>query len=204
LDLGLKKGVTTAETLITPLLEIVRNADVPVTLRSSALTVLSTAVEVSPLALLPHLYTLADACLTLLSLESQPLKRRSEKKQQPEADGEQDTDDDDIDSVAAIRTEEELKSVRKLVGYDESAEPLSKDPKHPSFRRAAILFLGLLHRSMSAAVLDNATVYNEAHVLTEIAQRARVVLGYVASTDEDGLVRFQAGQVLDELEAEGD
>jgi hypothetical protein len=191
--MGLKRIL--ADALVPQLLNIVRNSDIPVTLRSSALSILSVAIETAPMALLPYIYTLADACLTLLSLESRPLKRRRDESQAEDDDG------DDAESLGPIRTEAELKSARKLIGYDESEEPLSTDPKHPSFRRSAILFIALLLRSTAVAEEDN-TSTSGMLVSPEIVERTRVVLGYVGSTDEDGLVRFQAGQVLDELGSE--
>lgn len=95
-----------------------RSADLPVALRSSALTILATCAESAPLALLSEINTLTEACLDLLSIESS-----SKNVFQP------------------ILIEERNK-------IEESLDPLECASTHPSLRRGTILFLTLLVRAM--------------------------------------------------------
>jgi hypothetical protein len=140
-----------------------RSSDLPVALRSSALTVLATCAESAPLSLLSEINTLIEACLDLLSVES------SSKKTvfQP------------------ILIEERNK-------IEETADPLECASTHPSLRRGAILFLTLLMRAMQEK--GDLQV-----VQPRTARRFSIVIGYVRDTDQDALVRHNAGVLLDEL-----
>lgn len=196
--------------LVPSLLLILRTSSLPTPLRSSALTILATAIETAPLALFPFINLLAEACTTLLSLESRPLQpRRREPPPEP------------IDSDSDAEMEEApppLGRDGKPKRPEETPTPTAADPKHPSLRRAAILFLGMLFRTAAklAAEVPEAEGYDSRNPLgtfrfsgaggggkglvsREQRERAKVVLRYVRETDEDSLVRHQAGEVLEEI-----
>jgi hypothetical protein len=93
------------------------------------------------------------------------------------------------------------------------SEPIKAgDSKHPSLRRAALVFLGLLFASLIEARM-NEDEKNEKdqeirlHVETspkrtspqvgfEAVARAEAILGYVAQTDVDEMTRMHAAEVV--------
>ncbi|KAM0752394.1 hypothetical protein T439DRAFT_379460 [Meredithblackwellia eburnea MCA 4105] len=224
------------EELVSPLVAILRATDLPTPFRASALTILATMVESGPKAMLPAADTIAEACLTLLSVESVPLKPKTPSLKGTTIQSsskplivEVDSDDDEETEQPALD-----KNGKPKVP-EETPDPGSSDAKsQPSLRRAALLFLGLLFRtsrrlqedryeSSSSSALPGglgATIRMPGSrgwesvgisirsrsntgsnlVGIETRRRARTVLGYIQQTDEDGLVRFQAGEVLEELE----
>lgn len=212
----------TVDDLVPILLLVLRTSFLPTTLRSSSLTILTTAVETAPVSLLPHTPTLTEACLTLLSLESRPLLPRKRAVTPPPPSSTTDSDDEDelLPPPSAPPA--------KLRKPEETPTPTSSNSQHPSLRRSAILFLGILFRT-SARLADASsssstrqtwtTGYDPSNPLGQFRmgskdagptrsalvgraerQRAKVVLAYLRATDEDALVRYQAGEVLDELE----
>lgn len=77
------------------------------------------------------------------------------------------------------------------------AHPTVANPKSPPLRRAALHFLTLLIRACISRVYDK----GPAGMLIPDAQttRARTTLGYVASTDEDAVVRVMAREAREGL-----
>ncbi|GAA6036295.1 hypothetical protein JCM8097_001649 [Rhodosporidiobolus ruineniae] len=243
--------------LLPPLLLLLRTPTLPIPLRASALTILATCVETAPAAMAPHAELLTEACTTLLSVESVPLapkpraavleekKPEGEPKKESKGKGvlieEVSSDDSDLahddDSPPSPALDRNGRPKRP----EELPDPTTSSSRHPTLRRAALVFLGALVRTMSAqaaerderaqsAALDGSIagaggllggrlrlpgqassssfLVREhkpaaglgALVGPEQLVRARRVLRYVSETDEDGLVRHQAGEVLRELE----
>lgn len=180
---------------------------------------------------MPQSDLLTEACLTLLSVESRPLqpRRRDEPAPVPKVRPDNSTTDES-DSEEEDEPPVQLGRDGKPRRPEETPDPISHiDSKHPSLRRAAILFLGMLFRTaahLSEEAVEEAAGYDEVNPLgtlrmpgsgtvsvkagggrmggavlveKEARERAKVVLRYVGDTDEDSLVRHQAGQVLEEL-----
>lgn len=175
-----------------------RQATLPTALRSSALTILTTAVENGPTAILSYASDLLDVCLTLLSVETRPMTRAKRSA------SEEDQDEMSLGRDGKPRRPEEL------------PDPLTADTKHPVFRRAAVLLIGILLQAAAAAaeesssrskpramVVPSATTPRTSSPATlldaQSLQRIRNVLGYLRDLDSDGLVRHQADVVLSEL-----
>jgi len=78
------------------------------------------------------------------------------------------------------------------------SDPTSANSKFPPLRRAALHFLSLLIRASTQII------YDEKPSLTlitgEVLQRMHLTLGYVSSTDEDGVVRVMAREAKENLE----
>ncbi|SCZ96883.1 BZ3500_MvSof-1268-A1-R1_Chr4-1g06816 [Microbotryum saponariae] len=236
--------------LVPTLLVVLRGRDLPTPLRSSALTVLASCVEVEVKAVKGWVGVVVEACLTLLSIESRPLR----KKRQVQVEEEDSSSDDDEEERTA-RLPNPFKTASdnadKNKRPEETPDPTSKDTNHPAFRRSALLFLSLTLRSIqklkyaaieegldeegydekrpfgkggmkmpnsgTGGIKNPIILSKDVFVSAEQAKkevrnelenewdvdlgRIRVVLEYVKGTDEDGLVRHQAGQVLEEVEA---
>lgn len=186
---------------------VLRSSAVPTPLRTSTLTILATAVETAPVAMLNQVNLLVDACLTILSLESQPMAPRTRHRlPTPPA-----SDDDDGEGAP-----------QKAKRPEETLDPLSASTKHPALRRAAILFVGLLFRQVNRYAedeLERAQTMNTAPSISLFPRaqaqgrvrsssflspaevsRAATVLRYIGDTDIDALVRHQARSVLEEIE----
>ncbi|SGZ24900.1 BQ5605_C023g09752 [Microbotryum silenes-dioicae] len=236
--------------LVPTLLVVLRGRDLPTPLRSSALTVLASCVEVDVKAVKGWVGMVVEACLTLLSIESRPVRRKRQVQLE-----EEDSSSDDDDEGRTARLPNPFKTASDNADQkkrpEETPDPTSKDTNHPAFRRSAVLFLSLTLRSIqklkyaaieegldeegydeknpfgkggmkmpnsgTGGIKNPIILSKEVFVSAEQAKkevrneledewdvdlgRIRVVLEYVKGTDEDGLVRHQAGQVLEEVEA---
>ncbi|KAK4057427.1 hypothetical protein OIO90_001496 [Microbotryomycetes sp. JL221] len=222
--------------LVPQLLFVMRTASLPTPLRSSSLTILATTIEIAPLALMPFVSTLAESCLTLLSVESRPIQARNHEADKTVM--EQDSDHEefkfDLDELvaeakASLQGTETVNDKPKRLEETPNAVTSLDAKQHPSLRRAAIVFLSSLFRMASDQLDQDAnhdsepwtmklSTLNSKPLLTpatdqrerrsrtnsilsfETIARAKIVLRYVNETDRDELVRYQAGQVLEELQ----
>ncbi|KAL8281142.1 hypothetical protein RQP46_006500 [Phenoliferia psychrophenolica] len=167
-----------ADDLLPALLAVLRQSDLPTPLRSSALTILATTVESAPTAMVQYADTLADACLTLLSLESRPLQPRRAASPPPLPT------DPNSDSESNSEEEEpappQLDRNGKPKRPEETPDPHSSSAKsQPSLRRAAVLFLGLLFRTAAELAVMRSP-------RTTLQSSRKLAMGHThtASTDE--------------------
>ncbi|GAA6013263.1 hypothetical protein JCM10207_000836 [Rhodosporidiobolus poonsookiae] len=261
--------------LLPPLLHTLRASSLPTALRASALTILATCVEAAPAAMCAHAETLVEACTTLLSVESRavapPRARRAEGKGEKEKlekgkearKEKQDTKGKGVlieevsssssSSASSDSDSSDSEDAPLPLGKDgrprrpeELADPTLTSSRHPTLRRAALVFLGALVRTVAGQVEAQREKAERAAwpssgdggaqgllggtlrlpgqpsvstgggwlirerqrggrgvdtlISAEELVRARRVLRYVSETDEDALVRHQAGEVLAELE----
>ena len=157
--------------LLPPLCALIRSRSVPTALRTSALSLLGDCVNTYTLAILPYVVDLADAMIDLLQVEG--VSARAPSK--PDADMTPDKTPPTMDS-----------------------QPLSADSRFPPLRRAAIHFLSLLIRSLTEQTYEKSLA--DVHIYMDALQRARTTLAYVASTDEDTIVRVMAREAREGLE----
>lgn len=80
------------------------------------------------------------------------------------------------------------------------SEPTSTNAKLPALRRAALHFLSLLIRETTKQTYES----SQSHFMfsNSVMRRASAILNYIASTDEDNVVRVmarEAGEGLDSL-----
>jgi len=79
------------------------------------------------------------------------------------------------------------------------SKPTAVDPKLPPLRRAALHFWTSLLHQLTRAIYNGAVVER---LPATLLKRAKVTLGYIASTDEDGIVRAmaqEANEAIDQL-----
>ncbi|BGP34773.1 hypothetical protein JCM10296v2_006595 [Rhodotorula toruloides] len=149
--------------VVAPLLLVLRTATLPIPLRASAITILATCVETAPVALLQYADVLAEACTTLLSIETVPLAPRSrspvpgppkvdhltgkgKKKASPavlieEVDSFDEESDMDEPEPAPLGKDGRPRRPEEL------PDPTTTASKHPALRRSAAVFLGSLVRT---------------------------------------------------------
>lgn len=162
-----------ADMLIPPLLTTLRSHHVPTTLRTSSISLLAECVRTNPLAMLSYLTDLANAIIDLLQLETVPANLRSTK-----------SDNDATDQVPTM-----------------DFDPTSMNSKLPPFRRAALHFLSLLFRETTKHIYESS--FGGSILPDGIIRRAKTTLSYVASTDQDTLVRVmarEAGEILEQMQ----
>ena len=162
--------------LLPPLFALIRSQSVTTALRTSALSLLADCVSTYTLAVLPYVVDLADAMIDLLQVEG--VSARDTSRQKPDAETDPDKTPPTMDS-----------------------QPLSVDSKFPPLRRAALHFLSLLIRSLTEQTYENSL--GDVHMYMATVQRARTTLAYIASTDEDTIVRVmarEAGEGLEQLQ----
>jgi len=144
------------------------------------LSLLADCVNTYALAILPYVTDLAETMVDFLHIEAVPVTDGSSKTQY----------------VAEVVPPKE---VDKKPSMD--SQPTSTNPRFPPLRRAALHFLSLLVRSMTEYVYEKSPTGMNIPVIT--LRRAKTVLAYVASTDEDNLVRImarEAGEGLQQLQ----
>ncbi|GAA6059246.1 hypothetical protein JCM10212_006639 [Sporobolomyces blumeae] len=262
---------TLLDVLLPTLLSTLRASFLPIPLRASSITILATAVEVAPVAMMPVLTELGEAMRTLLEVETISFRQAAAPSDRPSQKGTVDNgkgkgkadekssglnsrpsgrvlieeisddgsdlgseDDEPIVNPFEPSATSKLHSVRP----EEMADPTTTSSDHPSLRRAALLFLGLLVRTSVKARYDaieraedeayaglgeslqrgklrmpgerlvelgksNRSTVAETDFEPKERERLRITLGYVNETDRDELVRFQAGQVLEEMDEAG-
>lgn len=154
------------EDLVPPLLLILRTSTLPIPLRASAITVLATALETAPAAIAPLAETLTEACVTLLSIETESLARRkatattgravpTSGPAQPtkpsssrvlieEVDDAAEEAPDVVDEETQSATADSEPTHRRP---EEMPDPTTTTSKHPTLRRAAAVFLAALVRT---------------------------------------------------------
>ncbi|GAA5948232.1 hypothetical protein JCM3765_001328 [Sporobolomyces pararoseus] len=264
---------TLQDNLIPPLLSTLRQTNLPITLRSSCITILATMVETAPLAMFDRLGQLGESMRTLLEVETVSFTttttKTTQEKEKEKGKGKAKVLIQEIDpSSSSFDDEEEDEDEKTLFSNislptpppstaasnfnnkrreEEVPDPLTKISKHPSLRRAALLFLSLLVRTNIKSKyelienfqkqemeflgkslirdgklrLPNNNNNNENFNLSfdtrgggggrevemgigrKESERLKITLRYLSETDRDELVRFQAGQVLEEMEEAG-
>lgn len=163
--------------LVPPLIHVFRSSHIPTALRTSALSLLSDCVHTSSLAFLPYTDDLFESTIDLLQIESVSLAPKLRGQQLPKDI----TGSEDDQSKEAMDT-----------------RPTLVDSKQPSLRRAALHFLALLLKTSTAHIYDS--TYQGYRLSMVQTKRARTTLGYVASTDEDGIVRVMAREAIEGLD----
>ncbi|KAF9451696.1 hypothetical protein P691DRAFT_723445 [Macrolepiota fuliginosa MF-IS2] len=168
-----------ADILVPPLFKLVRTQGIPTTLRTSAVSLLGECINTYPLAVLSYIEDLAGAMIDLLQTESVPIKPRIAK----------DKDKKLVDELEEEDTEKQPETMDNA--------PTSINAKLPPLRRAALHFLGLLVKETTRYTYESPST----NVLLPqgLILRALVTLEYVASTDEDNVVRVMAREVKQAL-----
>jgi hypothetical protein len=167
--------------LVPRLFAIARSSDIPTTLRTSSLSLLSTCVNTFPLAMLPYVEDLSTAMIDLLQIESVPFAHDHKSKIKTP------TNNDSEDSEPT----EESQSM--------DSNPTSKNSKFPPLRRAAIHFLSLLIQAATRQLYDRPGTDVSVMFSRILFDRLKVTLGYVSSSDVDGVVRLMAREATEGL-----
>jgi len=161
--------------IVPPLTHVFRSHHIPTTLRTSALSLLSECVNSSSSAFLPYAVDLSNAMVDLLQIETVPV---AIKPRQPPTEG------------------EEMEEGQSKATMD--SQPTSTDSKLPPLRRAGLHFLALLLRASTTHV------YGRSHQGNPFSRaqlsHAKTTLAYVASTDEDSIVRMMAREVIENID----
>ena len=170
----------TADILIPVLISVFRTRAIPVTLRTSALSLLADAINTYPLVTLPYTEDLSQGMIDLVQVESRstlvnPGKPAPQKM---------------------VAEEEDHKDGKAKSKHPGDNDHLSSDSTYPPLRRAALHLLTLLIRVTMRAMEDGH------HILPfsgAFVRRAHITLGYIASTDDDSIARVMAREVNEEL-----
>lgn len=202
--------------LVPSLFGLVRSRHLPVTLRTSALSLLALCAEASPLAILPWCADLCSGVVDLIQLEGvsvQPLDMLLPEKEIP-------LSQDDGDGEGSVQDERRS----RVQGEEMDAKPLSRDPKIAPLRRSALHFITILLRSLitdtdshDSSIISTRPIVSSIDTSNfrvgrvqatpstlhddflprEVMRKMRIVLGYARATDADAIVRVMAGEVLE-------
>lgn len=173
--------------LVPRLFAVVRSSDIPTTLRTSSLSLLSTCVNTFSLAMLPYVEDLSTAMIDLLQIESVP----SAHDQKPGIKTPTNSRENDSEPLEDSEPTEELQTM--------DSNPTSKDSKFPPLRRAAIHFLSLLIQAATRQLYDHPGTDISVIFPRILLDRLKVTLGYISSTDTDNVVRLMAREATEGL-----
>lgn len=173
--------------LVPRLFAVVRSSDIPTTLRTSSLSLLSTCVNTFPLAMLPYLDDLSTAMIDLLQIESVPVAH----DHKPNIKTPTNLRENDSEFFEDSEPTEELQTM--------DSNPTSKNPKFPPLRRAAIHFLSLLIQAATRQLYDQPGTDISEIFPRILLDRLKVTLGYISSSDADNVVRLMAREATDGL-----
>lgn len=209
--------VLCADTLLPPLLYLLREPRAPVILRTSAISLLSECLNTCARVVERYSAGIAEGMLDLVLAEmtvATPTPRPTAKVNEEIMDVEVSTEQAEPEPAPTPRSQPE----RPPDPLDIS--PLSASSKVPTFRRAALHFLALLVRVLTQEAYEHGsgswsgvqirgiysgqtgayTPYKGGPLPQEFMRRAHTVLEYIASVDEDMVVRVMAREVLEGLE----
>lgn len=207
-----------ADTLLPPLLSLLREPRAPVILRTSAISLLSECINTSARVVERCTEEIAEGMLDLVLVEmtvatpTRPIAKVNEKRM--EMDAEVSTEYAESEPAPTPRSQPE----RPPDPLDIS--PLSASSKVPALRRAALHFLALLMRVLIREAYERGgsswsgvqirgiyggqtgayTSYGGGPLRQEFMKRARTVLEYITTVDEDTVVRVMAREVGEGLE----
>lgn len=160
--------------IVPRLISVFRSSYAPTVLRTSAVSLLTQCVKTSTVSVLGYVDDLAGGMIDLFQVEM---------VRSPPKDGDR-----------GKREAEEHEGVEAL-----DSKPTAIDPKLPPLRRAALHFWTTLLLQLTHATYDGTMVER---LPATLLRRAKVTLGYIASTDEDGIVRVmarEANEAIDQL-----
>ncbi|THH05707.1 hypothetical protein EW145_g4599 [Phellinidium pouzarii] len=206
-----------ADIIVPPVFAIVRAASLPTTLRTSAVSLLATAVDTSALALNAYTSDLTSAMVDLVQVETVAVA-------DARPGGRKDTSDADMPTQARSDAAGSADLKKKSRKYPHDAErsggkgtnqrtsgedgntmdlqPVAANGKFPPLRRAALHFLSLLVRSLLARKYEGDTAPGD-DVSGLLIKRGITVLRYVSATDQDEVVQVMAREAAEELEQLG-
>lgn len=192
--------------LVPPLFKLVRTREIPTTLRTSAISLLADCTNTYPLAMLAYIEDLAGSMIDLLQIESNPIPqqlpegKKTANVQQPDSKNK----DSNAEREAEALLSEGVQPSR-AAGKGGLEQPLTMDEaptlnnsKSPPLRRAALHFLSLLTKEATQHVYESTSPRN-IFLSQQLISKALVTLGYIASTDEDDVVRMMAREVKEQL-----
>ncbi|KAG1779728.1 hypothetical protein EV702DRAFT_83579 [Suillus placidus] len=207
-----------ADTLLPPLLFLLREPRAPVILRTSAISLLSECINTCARVVERCTEEIAEGMLDLVLVEmtvatpTRPIAKVNEKRM--ETDAEVSTEHAESEPAPTPPSQ----PGRPPDPLDIS--PLSASSKVPALRRAALHFLALLMRVLTREAYERGggswsgvqikgiyggqtgayTSYGGGLLPQEFMKRARTVLEYITAVDEDTVVRVMAREVGEGLE----
>jgi len=161
--------------------------------------------ETNALALFPYAADLFGGMVDLLQLESVPATFPLPKK--PTGITEANPDDQEVgtgprkveveDHHEGDEQDEETGATSQSPPETMDNHPTLANPKFPPLRRAALHLIALLIRACISRVYDMGST--GMLIPNTYITRAKTTLGYIASTDEDAVVRVMAREAREEL-----
>ncbi|KAI0092021.1 hypothetical protein BDY19DRAFT_983564 [Irpex rosettiformis] len=174
------------------LVAVMRSSHLPTALRTSSIALLAQCVNTSPLAVLPWATDLFSAMIDLLQLESVQVDQTTQPKSPLTS----------TPALAPAADEVELSMTKNPKTDSTDFKPTTKDSKIPILRRSALHLLSLLTRAFASQLDDSGGSARLVYVLPgELMRRAKTTVGYVASTDHDGVTRVMAKETAEGLDA---
>ncbi|CAG7848566.1 SubName: Full=Uncharacterized protein {ECO:0000313/EMBL:CCA66523.1} [Serendipita indica DSM 11827] len=211
-----------ADLLLPVILAMLRDRDLPVTLRVSAISIASKAEAVAPFAIHQYEAELTGAMLDILELEhirrTEAISQRQKENPGIEESGPtvSTLKKDNMTGARSILDEEALNGEEATKGVDNrqlyqpqraelgdiemDTNPTGANAKMAPLRRSAIHFLRtVLQRHLQTVVDQGKRVYTGGGGgLREFpVRRASAILGYLSLHDADGMVNVMASEAVD-------
>ncbi|KAG6378921.1 hypothetical protein JVT61DRAFT_13206 [Boletus reticuloceps] len=168
-----------ADIIVPRLISVFRASYAPTVLRTSAVSLLTQCVTTSTVSVLCYINDLATGMIDLFQVEMVSTVQSPSK---------------DDDRGTGTRKAQEHDAAEAL-----DTKPTVINPKLPPLRRAALHFWTSLLHQLTHATYDGTMVEG---LPATLLRRAKITLGYIAATDEDGIVRVmarEASEAIDQL-----
>ncbi|KAF8138702.1 hypothetical protein EV363DRAFT_1521850 [Boletus edulis] len=168
-----------ADIIVPRLISVFRASYAPTVLRTSAVSLLTQCVTTSTVSVLCYINDLATGMIDLFQVEMVSTVQSPSKN-------------DDRGTGTPKAQEHDAAEVL-------DTKPTVINPKLPPLRRAALHFWTSLLHQLTHATYDGTMVEG---LPATLLRRAKVTLGYIAATDEDGIVRVmarEANEAIDQL-----
>ncbi|KAG2156029.1 hypothetical protein DEU56DRAFT_765220 [Suillus clintonianus] len=208
-----------ADTLLPPLLSLVCESRAPVILRTSAISLLSECINTCARVVERYTEGIAEGMLDLVLVEmtvATPTPRPAAKVEGKKTGKGAEVSTGQAESEPAPIPQFQPERPPDLLDIS----PLSTSSKVPALRRAALHFFALLVRMLTQEAYERDsgswsdvqirsiypgqtgayTAYEGGPLPPGFIRRARTVLGYIATVDEDTVVRVMAREVGEGLE----
>jgi hypothetical protein len=177
--------------LVPVVLTTIRDHTLPMTLRTSAVSVASKCIDVSPLAMSKCCAELSNAMLDILELEHSSLIESKDRRAQTEADVDTTETDMSMNGVGAGNRRR-----GQLGDLLTDEDPTAINPKLSPLRRSAIHLLTSIIRHFLQLASERPGHGGDGIMQDFPARRSGVILRYLSTNDADAIVNAMASEAV--------
>jgi hypothetical protein len=184
--------------LVPVILTTIRDNTLPTTLRTSAVSVASQCIDISPLAMAKYSAELSNAMLDILELEHSLLVESKDRRAQPKADVDTAETDKSMNGAGAGNRRQ-----GQLGDLLTDEDPTAINPKLSPLRRSAIHLLTSIIRHFLQQASERPGHGGDGIMRDFPVRRSGVILRYLSINDADAVVNAMASEAVSMLHEVG-